>query len=107
MFNEDIPPFLTADQTPFGVVPARKTLINCYKKFRSEKLAMERKIQLSIGGRILRIDHTFKVAKLCKIKGQYVFKAVFEVMNEHNEIVAYWLTTSKSVPEMKLELEKV
>lgn len=61
----------------------------------------------SLRGDILSGDHTFKVAKVPCSNYERVFEAMFSVMNEKGQIIGYWMTCSKSLREIRPELEKV
>ncbi len=98
-FNGPIYPFLPADETPFGVVPSEDTLSRCYKLAKAEYAPSEKKMITNIGGTIIKLDHTFKVASLCNMKAQ------FTIMNENNEIAAYWLTTSQPIAEVEEQIK--
>ena len=62
-----------------------------------------------IGGRSIRMDHTFKVAKFGRVSGtdgKYCsFYCLLSVMNEYGEIVGWWFSSSKSMAMLEKELE--
>ena len=54
----------------------------------------------------LKIDHTFKVSKYIHYgNGDPMFSSLLNVMNEYQEIVGYYLWTSKSLYQLKDELK--
>ena len=54
-----------------------------------------RSMQL-VGGSIFKGDHSRKTAKLIRLKGVSIFKAVYTLMNEFNEIVGIWFTMGET-----------
>jgi len=66
---------------------------------RLEKL-WTREIQM-VGGQILKGDHSRKTAKLIRLKGTRVFKAVYSLMNEYNQICGIWFCTGESTDELR------
>ena len=64
-----------------------------------------------IGGRILKMDHTFKIAKFGRIGGtrdqHCQFYCLLTIMNEFGEILAWWFVSSKSLAMLRTDLNKV
>jgi len=62
-----------------------------------------RKIQM-IDGLHLKCDHSFKITKRICMDGERVFEAMFTIMNEYGQIVAYWLTEGSDLKEVRENL---
>ena len=60
---------------------------------------------LSFTGRVLKTDHTFKVAKKVFMAGKRVYEAMVLVVNEYNQIIAHYFVYGKSHDELRPLLE--
>jgi hypothetical protein len=62
----------------------------------------------SLTGRCLKIDHTFWVTKFVRERnGDQFYYAMFTVMNEYAEVMAFYFCTSKSLAEVREELKLI
>ncbi len=52
-------------------------------------------------------DQTFKVAKISKEDNAQVFMGLYSVMNEKNQVIGFWLMTTKSLYEISAPMKKV
>jgi hypothetical protein len=62
---------------------------------------------MSLKGNILCGDHTFKVAKVPFSGHQRMFEAMWSMLNEHGQVVGYWMVSTKSLWELETELRTV
>jgi hypothetical protein len=87
-----------------GVVPPSSHI----KKVLTTKLETEKDLKvakmMTLKGRILKGDHTFKIAKIPFQLMEKVFEASYSVMNEFGQIIGYWMTVSRSLNELREEL---
>ena len=66
---------------------------------------MERRMQL-MDGVHLSGDHSFKITKCCATRGK-PFTAVYCLLNEFSQVVAWWLTTGTGMDELEEPLRKL
>jgi hypothetical protein len=57
-------------------------------------------------GRVIKIDHAYKITKCILIDGQRGFEAIFSVMNEFGQIVAWWLTHGSDLTEVEEHMKQ-
>jgi hypothetical protein len=69
------------------------------KELRRTNELHTRLIQL-VGGIILKGDHSRKTAKFIRIRNDRVYKSVWSMMNEYNEIVGLWFTVGETNEEL-------
>lgn len=62
---------------------------------------------MSLTGTILSGNHTFAVAKVPHANHQRIFEALYSNQNEFNQVIAYYMTMSRSIGELKDELKTV
>jgi hypothetical protein len=61
-----------------------------------------------LGGEILKLDHTFKTATYIReADGQPAFTAVLTIMNEFTQILAQFMTHTKSLDELQEQLKDI
>lgn len=90
-----------------GMVPSEETLVSVFK---TEAEKLERHLicrMMQLTGRILKCDHTFKMAKIIKVNGVKPYEALFCIMNENNEIIGFWLAPTTKISELESALLKV
>ena len=62
----------------------------------------------SLTGEFLRMDYTFRVAKFGKdANGDQAYSCMATTMNEYQEIAGFWLCKTKSLKEIKCEIQKM
>jgi hypothetical protein len=83
-----------------GSVPSALSLRNCYVFVMSREKEMKTSYINSLTGNILCADHTFKVAKVPFLDHSRIFKALFSVMNEFGQVIAFWMTQGTSLAEV-------
>lgn len=59
------------------------------------------------GGDIFCADHSFKINRLVRVKGQKMYEATYTLMNGDNEIVGCWFTKSANLEDVRDVLEQV
>jgi hypothetical protein len=91
----------------FGKVPNVETLIRVFKIEAAKQETHLISRMMGVRGRILKCDHTFKMAKIIKVNRDKPFAALFSVMNEFNEIVGFWLASTKKISELRSALEQI
>ena len=65
-----------------------------------------RRMQL-VDGRHLSGDHSFKLTKCITSGGSKPFTAVYCLMNEYGQVVAWWFTTGTSMKELESAISKI
>ncbi len=86
---------------------SKKSLIRVYRESEMKEYRTRLMRIQSTTGQILRGDHTFKMAKISQTNQAKLFTGLFNVVNERNQVIGYWLTTSKSLTELKEPFQKV
>jgi hypothetical protein len=90
-----------------GQIPTVYALKLAFVRKMNESHEFKTRSLMSLTGTILCGDHTFKVAKVPFSGHQRMFEAMYSMMNEHGQVVAYWMTSSKSLWEIETELRTV
>lgn len=65
-----------------------------------------RRMQL-VDGKHLSGDHSFKLAKCVIAGGSKAFTAMYIIMNEFGQVVAWWFTSGTSMDELKESIKKL
>jgi hypothetical protein len=74
----------------------------------NERLEELRTRQMQIlSGVVLKGDHSRKLTKQIKILGTQVFKSTFSIMNEFNQISAFFFTVGEALDEIRPALLKL
>jgi hypothetical protein len=88
-----------------GCVPTTEVLKKAYAWTSEKKSVLKTRAIMQTTGTILCGDHTFSVAKVPFQDHQRIFEAMFSVMNEHGQVIGYYMTNSKSLEEIRPELK--
>jgi hypothetical protein len=66
----------------------------------------KRRMQL-VDGRHLSGDHSFKLTKCISSGGSKPFSAIYCLLNEYGQVVAWWFTTGTSMSELENTISKI
>ncbi|XXQ31558.1 3'-5' exonuclease [Plasmodiophora brassicae] len=88
-----------------GFVPSASFLEAMYLKYLSEHRPLMDRLQQTVDGRVLKLDHSFKVPKLLRMFGPYpLFSALLTAVNEFEEPTLQRFTYSTSLNEVFVAL---
>ncbi len=90
-----------------GSSASRSVLSKAYVKSVGEQQPYTNRLIQTKVGKIMKGDHTFRVAFTSTQYFDRVYEALFTVMNGKGEIMGYWLCQSKSLEELSEELKQV
>jgi hypothetical protein len=87
--------------------PSVAWLVNRAMKYmESDAKQKQRRMQL-VDGEHLSGDHSFKLTKCVTSGGSKPFTATYCLMNEYNQVVAFWFTTGTSMAELESSVAKI
>lgn len=90
-----------------GQVPSQYILKRTFIQKQAKSATLKTRSVMGLTGKILCGDHTFQVAKVPFAGHQRMFEAMYSIMNEHGQVIGYWMTSTKSLTEIKVELQTV
>ena len=98
-------PFPTFQEWPGKIL----NCISCRLMYLNEMRRLEPLLSahmVSLHGTFLKIDHTFKVTKYLRSQdGTTIYSTLLNVMNEYQEVIAYYFWNSKSLADLDVELK--
>ncbi len=99
-------PLMESDLCGFKA-PCEQTLGNIFKS-ESDRANLDIASRLMmVTGRILKLDATFKVAKIAKERGKKVFSTLLTAMTGLGIIAGWWFTKTQALKEGKPGLQRV
>lgn len=88
-------------------VPSVGWLIQCLVQLiESDGEYIKRRMQM-IDGEHLSGDHSFKLTKCVMAGGSKPFAAIYLLMNEFSQVVAWWFTAGTSMAELEHVIAKI
>lgn len=88
-------------------VPTCKYLISQVVGSMESNSEYKRKRMQLVDGRHLSGNHSFKLTKKILSGGSKVFTAMYCIMNEYGQVVAWWVTTGTAMKELEPEIKKI
>jgi hypothetical protein len=94
--------FIAFDSKEYGgKIPSLAYLIWCYICFVEDKIPYYLRHQQMVDGKSWSVDHSMKVTKVILVCSERAYTAMYTVMNEYGQVVAWWLTNTTSLAELK------
>ena len=88
-------------------LPTNAYMIERVIKVIEEDADYSRRRMQMLDGEHLSGDHSFKIAKCILAGKSKTFTAMYSIMNEFGQIVAWWLTTGTGMEELRGSVEKL
>jgi len=90
-----------------GHIASTSFLKKCYLNNVSKSAKLKTCKLMGLTGDILCGDHTFAVAKVPTQNYTKIFEGLYSIMNEYGQIMAYYMTCSKTLSEIEDNLKRV